>query len=188
MNRTRTAALLTLAVAALSVTACGIGGGGNPTKTNNPQSWASDQASGSAAPEVPSVAKIGGAQGFTYDDKVQVIVPSAKRWTPTGSAAGIQPGQKGVKVTVKIVNGSDQALDLAAVQVNLKAGADGVQAESIIDFESQVGSGFTGSVAPGRSASAVFGFAVAPANLTLLNVEVTPSYAHRSCVFEGAAS
>jgi hypothetical protein len=144
---------------------------------------ASPSADESAAPA--NVAEIG-TESFTYDDGLTVAVVSATKFAKSETAAGGQPGEVGVKVTVKVTNKSKQVVDLDLLNVGLKAGADGLEAEKIFDSERGIGGGLEGSVAPGRSASGVYGFSVLPANLSTITVEVTPSFDHEASLFEGA--
>lgn len=141
-----------------------------------------------APPAESKIAQIGSGEGFTYEDGLRVQVLSAKRFTPSDTAAGAQPGQTGVKVAVRITNGTSATVDLALVQVELQAGNDGVEAEQVYDTEQGIGSGFNGSVAPNRNATASFGFAVNRADLSKLNVQVTPGFNYQTSIFEGSAS
>jgi hypothetical protein len=128
------------------------------------------------------VAKIG-TEGFTYNDGLTVQVLSAKRYTIPAINAGAKPGDIGVLVTVKITNGSTEVFDLSLAGVKLKAGPDGLEAESV--YDDVAGDGFSGSVAPRRNASATFGFAVPKGSLPLVNIEVQPSWDHDASIFEG---
>jgi hypothetical protein len=93
----------------------------------------------------------------------------------------------GVLVTVKIKNGSSEPFDAAIVQVEMKAGEDGNATESIVDLGGAVelGTGFSGTIAPGRTATVKYGFSVRPADVGLLNIEVTPDFEHEPSIFEG---
>ncbi len=175
---TLTAAVLTTA----TVLACGGFGADTPSKSQGDPT-ASTSADAAADP----VAKIG-VEGFTYKDGLQVQVLSAKKSKAGAYAVGVKPGQVVVRVTVKLTNKSKATVDLALVQVSLKAGADGLQAEQVFDHENGLANGFTGSVAPGRNASAVYGFAVAPADASKVNIEVTPGLNYSASIFEGAAA
>jgi hypothetical protein len=137
----------------------------------------------SAAPA--DVAKIG-TESFTYDDGLTVAVISATRFAKSDTAAGGQPGEVGVTLTVKVTNNSKKVVDLDSLTVGLKAGADGLEADSVFDSARGIGGGLAGSVAPGRSASGVYGFSVLPANLNTITVEVTPSFDHEPSLFEGS--
>jgi hypothetical protein len=79
-------------------------------------------------------------------------------------------------------------VDLTDASVTLKAGDEGVQSERLFDIENSVSTGFEGTVVPGRSATAVYGFSVAPDDLGLLDVELAPNLDYMPVIFEGAAS
>ena len=119
----------------------------------------------SSTPEASDqVAAIGGTEGFTYEDGLEVYVPKVTQFHLSDTAAGGDPGQVGLKVQVRVINGTSQAVDLSMTIVNLAAGSVGSQAKSVFDSEHGVEGGFTGKVASGRSAQAVYGFAVNPAD------------------------
>lgn len=127
-----------------------------------------------------------GGDVASYPDGLKVQVPSAVRFTPSQTAAGLQAGQAGVLVTVSITNGTGTSVDLSLAQVKMTAGSAGNQAESIFDSAKGINSGFSGSVLPGHSQTAKFAFAVAPSDLSNVVVEVTPDFNHNSTSFEGA--
>ncbi len=166
------------------VIACG--GGAEPTKSSGsdpePVSVTSGAAVPSEAPAESTVATIGANEGFTYDDGLKIQVLSAVRFRPSQYAAGHKPGNAAVKFVVRITNGSKEVVDLSLASVRLRAGANGLEAESI--FDDAIG-GFDGSVAPGRNASTTFGFSVPPSDMGLMNIEVSPSFSHEPSIFEG---
>jgi len=94
----------------------------------------------------------------------------------------------GIKVTVKITNNSSKRIDLTLASVKVKSGANGTQADTIIDLENNLGLGFEGAVPPGNSATAIYGFSVPSGDLSKIDVEVAPDFDHDSAIFEGAAS
>jgi hypothetical protein len=133
------------------------------------------------------VVAFGDDHGIVWDDKVQASVLSAESYQPDPDAAGLFPGHRGVRITIKITNGSTEPVDLTDAAVTLKAGPDGRQAERLFDVGNGIGAGFEGSVAPGRSATADYGFSVSPENLGLLDVELAPNLDYVPAIFEGAA-
>jgi len=123
-----------------------------------------------------------------WNDKVKATVLSVARFTPSKTAAGTHPGQVGIKVTVKITNNSAKRLDLTLARVKVKSGANGTQADTIIDLENNLGLGFEGAVPAGNSATADYGFSVPSGDLSKIDVEVSPDFDYDSAIFEGAAS
>jgi hypothetical protein len=134
------------------------------------------------------VIQFGEDHGIVWDDMMQASVMSAESYTPDDDAVGLAPGHTGLRITIKITNGSPAPVDLTDASVTLKAGDDGVQSERLFDIENNVSTGFEGTVVPGRSATAVYGFSVAPDDLGLLNVELAPNLDYMPVIFEGAAS
>ncbi|MEV7277982.1 DUF4352 domain-containing protein [Streptomyces sp. NPDC093111] len=106
-----------------------------------------------------------------YDDDLKVTVTEAKSYKPSEFAAGHTDGNKAYQVTVTIENGGKKKFDTALVTLQARAGKDGATAEQI--FDEKVGSGFSGTVLPGKKATATFAFD-APAAAKDLTVEVGP--------------
>jgi hypothetical protein len=130
----------------------------------------------------------GADHGVKWDDKVEASVISVVRYTPSKNAAGTHPGQVGIKVTVKITNNSTKQLDVTLARVKVKSGANGTQADTIIDLENNLGLGFEGKIAPNNAATAVYGFSIPSGDLSKIDVEVSPDFDHDSGIFEGSVS
>lgn len=104
-------------------------------------------------------------------------------------AAGGTPGGPAVVATVQIRNGSTKRFDMTLMDVQARLGEDGQQSEQV--FSGSYGDGFrTGSLAPGRTATAKFMFAAEKsADLKKVSIEVTPGVLnYEPFNFEGAAS
>lgn len=134
----------------------------------------------------PTVATATIGKTFTYTDGLEVKVSSAVRFTPSDTSAGAQPGQAGVLVTVSVTNGTGAAFDLTLVQVNFYAGAAGNQGTSVYDSAQDLGTGLSGSIPPGHTATAKYAFAAAPADLGNVVVQVKPDFNHNPASFEGS--
>ncbi|MGW4159381.1 DUF4190 domain-containing protein [Streptomyces sp. NPDC004788] len=124
----------------------------------------------------PAVQNPGGkplAAGDTseYDDKLRVTVSEPKAYTPGEFAAGHTKGNKAWQVTVTIENGGKKSFDSTLTSLSGRTGTNGATAEEITD--DKVGGGFTGSVLPGKKATATFAFDT-PAAAENLMVEVAP--------------
>jgi hypothetical protein len=130
----------------------------------------------------------GADQGIIWEDRVQASVLSAERFTPSDTAVGLGKGHTGVKITVRLGNGSKVPVDLRKTTVNLRFGPDRVQSERVSDLRTNIGLGFEGSLTPGRLTTAVYGFSVPPGQLKLLNVEVAPGQHYMTATFHGSAS
>ncbi|MFG2329376.1 DUF4352 domain-containing protein [Streptomyces sp. NPDC048604] len=115
-----------------------------------------------------------------YDDKLKVTVSAPKTFKPS-EFAGHTEGNKAYQVTVVIENGGTKKFDAALVTVGARAGKDGVAAEQL--YDDKVGTGFTGSILPGKKATVVYGFD-APADAKDLTVEVSPGIDHEAAQWE----
>lgn len=129
------------------------------------------------------VAKVG-VTGFTYEDGLKVAVLSVKQVQRDPYAAGGKRGQPVVAVRVRITNGSDVKFDPTLATIGLRAGADGTEAEGV--YQDGLGDGFTGSLAPGRAATATWGFAVDKADLDQLDISVSPGFDYEDALFTGS--
>jgi len=137
-------------------------------------------------PTDSGIAKVGAKEWFTYTDGMQVQVTKIARFKISEYAAGGKPGDVGVVVTVTVKNGSGEVFDASAVNVQLSAGPNGDEADTVYDSDAGVMGGFEGSIPVGRSKTAKVGFAVPKAQLKQLVVEVAPSWDHDASFFEGA--
>jgi hypothetical protein len=145
-------------------------------------------AKASEAPSADSsLAKIGATSWYTYSDGIQAQVTKARRYTIGQYAAGGKSGDAGVIITVTLKNTTDKAFDTALTDVNLSSGPNGDTADSVYDSANGIGSGLEGSIAPGRSKTAEYAFAVPTKQLGDLMVEVAPSWEYSPAFFEGSA-
>ncbi|MFD7941703.1 DUF4190 domain-containing protein [Streptomyces sp. NPDC059744] len=110
-----------------------------------------------------------------YDDDLTVTVGDATSYTPDSVAAGHTKGNKAYRIAVVIENAGKEKFDSALVNVEARAGKDGVDAEQI--FDGKVGEGFSGTVLPGKKVTVQFAFD-APADAKDLTVEVNPGFTY----------
>ncbi|WP_392753334.1 DUF4190 domain-containing protein [Streptomyces sp. LN590] len=110
-----------------------------------------------------------------YDDDLTVTVGDATSYTPDSFAAGHTKGNKAYRIAVVIENAGKEKFDSALVNVEARAGKDGVDAEQI--FDGKVGEGFSGTVLPGKKITVQFAFD-APADAKDLTVEVNPGFTY----------
>ncbi|MEU0371118.1 DUF4190 domain-containing protein [Streptomyces sp. NPDC006283] len=142
------------------------------------------------APKEPSSdGKDGAAKGKSlaagdssvYDDELKVTVSEPTSYSPSEYAVGHTKGNKAYQVTVTIENGGKEKFDAALVTVDARAGKDGVTAEQI--FDDKAGTGFEGSILPGKKATVTYAFD-APADAKNLTVEVSPGIMHDASHWE----
>lgn len=143
------------------------------------------QKAGTKTPDAGSnVTQVG--QWATADDGLTFRVSKLGRGKVGALASGGTPGDPAVVVTVQIRNDTKKRFDLSLVQVAARVGVDGDNAEQV--FQDSYGEGFSGTVAPGRIATAKFMFAAGSAkDLKDVSVEVKPDFDYDSATFEGSA-
>ncbi|WP_394431483.1 DUF4190 domain-containing protein [Streptomyces sp. SGAir0957] len=112
-----------------------------------------------------------------YDDDLTVTVSNPVAYNPSEFAAGHTAGNHAYKVTVTVQNDSKAKFDSALLSTSARAGKDGVDAEQV--FDEKVGTGFEGTILPGKKATVVYAFD-APAAAKNLTVEVTPSFEYNA--------
>lgn len=180
----RIALLLTLPAAVL--VACG--GAPNQTTSNptsvQPRPPASKPAGDPVVAPQPTptdsnLTTVGGT--VSYEDGTKVTVTKVARVRFSDSSYGARG--VGVAVYVKITAGS-ATMDLNGALTELTYGADGTEAEQVFDSAKGFDGGFSSTVAPGRSATAKYGFAV-PAGQSVVSVQVTPDFSSETAIFEG---
>ncbi|MFC8509565.1 DUF4190 domain-containing protein [Streptomyces sp. NPDC057411] len=122
---------------------------------------------------------------FAYEDGVKVTVSRPEAHTPDGFAVGYTKGKhKAFQVTVTIVNGSKEAIDITAALPNASDAA-GASAELVFDGSNST-KPFEGKVLPGKQAKADFTFALAADAAGELQVEISPTVLdHESAVWTG---
>jgi hypothetical protein len=150
-----------------------------PSKVTNAPAKAG---SAVAAPSPTAASILTFAETAKWDGGVQATVNKVAAFRPNSYAAGYHQGDKAVKIQIKLTNRGTAPFDLALVQVTLNAGPDGVQCDAIYDDGI---ADLTGTIQPGRSASAWYAYSVAPANMAQLDVAVTPSFDSAPATFEG---
>ncbi|WP_405390348.1 DUF4352 domain-containing protein [Streptomyces sp. NBC_01102] len=126
-----------------------------------------------ASEDEPAAETLEGRDTAVYDDGLEVTVSAAAAYTPDAYAAGHTKGNDAYKVSVVIENKTKEKFDSALVSVDARAGEDGVDAEQV--FDGKVGTGFTGTVLPGKKITVQFAFD-APADAKKLTVEVSPGF------------
>lgn len=173
--------LVLFSVAAVLVVGCA------PVNTTtdppNPAAHASNGDSSPSSNGDDRTAKIG--QWVTADDGVTWTVTKLGVTHVSQFAAGGHPGDPALVAYVRIKNGSKHRLDLSAVQVTARTGADGNPAEDVVDVDAGLDV-LEGTLAPGRTVSAKYAFAAdSRRDLKNVSIEVTPGFDYESGTFEG---
>ncbi|MGW2018235.1 DUF4190 domain-containing protein [Streptomyces sp. NPDC001927] len=111
-----------------------------------------------------------------YDD-LKVTVSEAKPYKTDQLAEG----NKAYQVTVVIENSGKDKFDATLAVLSARAGKDGVTAEQV--FDGNVGTGFSGTILPGKKSTVVYAFE-APKDAKTLSVEVSPGLDHEASQWE----
>ncbi|WP_405937103.1 DUF4352 domain-containing protein [Streptomyces sp. NBC_00726] len=127
--------------------------------------------------EKPTGEALEAGDAIVYDDDLTVTVGDATKYSPGEFAAGHTKGNKAYQVAVVIENAGKEKFDSTLVTVEGRAGKDGVDAEQI--FDDKVGTGFTGTILPGKKATVLYAFD-APVDAKSLTVEVSPGFTYES--------
>lgn len=151
-----------LALAAVTI-ACGSGGNDDDPPTGTiPGGNAAEESTGNAPADLKSE--------ITFDDGIVVGVKDFKRDTSSEYAS---PNNAPMVVfKVSITNGTDKDLDLSLVIVDCAVGADGDQADTVIDSDSGLDIIIEGVVKTGSTKSGKFGCPM-PEKETKLQIKVS---------------
>ncbi|MFG2923685.1 DUF4352 domain-containing protein [Streptomyces sp. NPDC048305] len=114
-----------------------------------------------------------GGDSAVYDDGLEITVGAPAAYEPGEFAIGHTRGNSAWTVSVVIENKGKEKFDTTLVTVDARAGKDGVKAEQI--FDDKTGEGLSGTVLPGKKATATYAFD-APAGAGHLTVEVAPGF------------
>lgn len=111
------------------------------------------------------------AAAAAWSDGASVRVTDARQQVTSGRGPGERAGQPQTVFALEITNGSGAALDLNGVVVQAVYGADELQASPLYDAETV---DFSGVLAPGGTATAVYSFAIPADQLgdVVLSVDV----------------
>jgi hypothetical protein len=150
--------------------------------TDEPTDQPTDEPTAEPTDTDPGVLKFG--QTITWEDRLEASITSAKRRTISRYAAGGKAGEPMAVITIKIKNGTKKAFNADDVSVNVTYGSGGTQADQVYDEGLD---NFEGTIAKGRSRSALYGFAVSSKGLKDLVVEIAPSYDYTPALFSGSA-
>lgn len=180
--------LMFIAVLALLGSACAVEETGSQKVTSSEEAPTTEPLEKEETPseEVSSdVAKVGGSEGFVFDDGLEVYVEKIKDYQVSDFGFGHKAGNTPVVFVVRFINGSADSVDLTLTTVNVRSGKEGATAEQI--FDQGVGDGFSGKVAPGRNASAKYAFSLEQGSVPgPVDIEVEPGFLdYDSALFAG---
>lgn len=175
------AALAAITITALPLTAC-LGVGGTAEPGTGPAGATTAPSSKDSAKD--SGPKIGDA--YKYSDGAVVEITHTKRAKIGKYAAGGKPGGSMAVITLRVTNGTSEAMSADLINVTLSYGPDGVQADRV--FDGDLGMGHQGTIAKGKAKTAGYAFAVPVKYLGDVAIEVTPGTEYEPVVFTGKIS
>ena len=138
---------------------------------------------GKAAHPSLTAAAVSFAQRAAYSDGVALRVTSIKHGAVSGQGPGVLSGQTTSSLTVTLTNGSKQPVDLNQVVVTADYGRPARIASPIYDEGAR---DFSGTVATGKTATAVYVFAIPSSQLSDVTVNVDFDGSHHAATFTGS--
>jgi hypothetical protein len=171
------------ALLAVAVAGCGSNPEVQIERDAAPESAASSAPTASE-PALPDVAAFGDT--VTFADGMTVTVQSAGLKPASASAYGAVDG-KIAAVQITVTNEGDEVVDAGGVStLTASAGEAGVSAPSAAD--EGIDNPTLGSILPGETRTAVFGFGLSAADAQKLRLEIYGNNHSDSVVFAGAIS
>jgi hypothetical protein len=138
---------------------------------------------GKAAHPSLSAAPVSFTQRASYADGVALQVTSIKHGAVSGQGPGVLSGQATSSLTVSLTNGSRKPVNLNQVVVTADYGRPARTASPIYD---QGARDFSGTVAAGKTATAVYVFAIPSTQLSHVIVNVDFDGSHHAATFTGS--
>jgi hypothetical protein len=119
----------------------------------------------------------------SWADGASVTMTGAHQQVTGGQGPGVLVGQPQTVFQLSLTNGSSGPLDLGGVVVQARYGSDGTVAGALYDGSSV---DFSGTLAPGATATAVYSFAIPDDQLDNVRLSVDIDGRHFPAVFTGA--
>jgi hypothetical protein len=118
-----------------------------------------------------------------YSDGVTLQVLSITQGASSGQGPGVFVGAPRTAFTIKVTNGTSRALALDGVVVSMRYGSPQRAASPVYEDSAR---DLAGTVAPGKSATAVYMFSVPTKELTKVTMSVDFDGTHAAAVFRGS--
>jgi hypothetical protein len=122
----------------------------------------------------------------TYPDGVAVKITGVSFGEETSKGPGAFPGREYARLTLELSNASKKAIDLGTSVLTV-LDSEGNPVAPVYAYEADVHD-FAGTLAPGKTASAVYAFAVPDSSRSKITLVVDFDAEHTSAVFRGALS
>jgi hypothetical protein len=115
-----------------------------------------------------------------WEGGVQVAVTKIEKFEPSDISAGHTAGNDAYKVTVVLENTTKENYDQTGLTVAASAGENGTPGEAVFDDGLEF---YSGTTAPGKKATLVYGFSVEKGAKTL-DVSITPDFMSEPVVWQ----
>jgi hypothetical protein len=119
-----------------------------------------------------------------YSDGVSIAITKITQGTDTNTGAGAMPGKPVTTFTVVLSNHTSAAINLDQVVVSVVYGSPAAHA---VPVDGPTTADFSGTVAPGKQANAVYAFSIPTANLGDTTMGIDFDGKHTVAVFTGPA-
>lgn len=160
--------------------------GGGPTPTPGPSVIPKIKRPGEPTRPEVSAAPAPFDSKVTYSDGVELTVDKVVPGVETGEGPGVFAGREFAVFTVTLRNGTKQPIDAQQVVVTSTYGSRGLVAERV--YANDTGAAdFGGVIAPGKSATARYAFAVPAKEQGDVRLVVDFDGTHTSAQFDGDA-
>jgi hypothetical protein len=136
-----------------------------------------------AAPSISAAAKPFG-KAVSYSDGVVLRILAISQGVTSGAAPGDLPGRARTQFSVSLQNSSNSRINLDRVVVTVSYGSARSRALAIYDAGVL---DFSGTIAPGGYAKAVYAFSIATNELANVVMTVDFDGGHASATFTGSA-
>lgn len=122
------------------------------------------------------------AEPVAYSDGITLAVTKVKQGKMTGQGPGVFPGRPTSTFFVTLTNGTRKSMTLSVVVATVTYGRPARLAHAIYDSSSR---DFSGTIKPGKTATAVYGFSVPPTDLSNVTLTLDFDGTHEAAVFIG---
>lgn len=160
-------------VIALSLLACGMGGG-DGTKPATGEVAASAEAK-DAPKDGPVIAQLG-SKGLVFQtEKIDVAISKPGTYKPGAYMERPAKGERAFVLTVTVINHNKQAINLTTISITASVGEASAEADQIFDAEAGLKGAPDTALLPGKTAKFKIGFKAAASEAhPVVNVNVNP--------------
>lgn len=157
----------------------------SPTKAGKPTPPAVERPDALPEAQKASAKPVPYKSPAEYSDGLTLEITSIRQWTITETGAGALTGKPATSFRMKLVNGTGKKVDLNNVVVGAVYGSGNETAMPVYSDPELFD--FNGTLAPGKSAKAVYAFSIPVKDLTTTTLFVDIDGRHTVATFSGSA-